>query len=168
MQSSLSEIYTRYYKVMLYVSNRILGDQSLAEDAVQNVFLKILKHPENIMRIPIDELKPYLIVVSENAARTIYSKSKKFDETPLCDTDLFDLRSSEDTVLDKLNVTTIFNMPQFSPQYRDIIILKYYYDMNDREIAEALNITPVNVRVRLSRAKTQMRKILDCEDFKNG
>jgi RNA polymerase sigma-70 factor, ECF subfamily len=162
--SSLAEIYARYSKVMLYVANRILGNQSLAEDAVQNAFVKILKHPEHVLSIPIDELKPYLIVVSENSARTVYRNLKKMDETPLENVDLIGESSPEDTILPKLDM--IFNMPQFNSQYRDIIILKYYYDMDDRTIAQTLDISEINVRVRLSRAKNQMRKILDCGGVK--
>lgn len=168
MQSSLAEVYVRYHKVMLYVANRILGNQAQAEDAVQNAFLKIVKHPEHVLNIPIDELKPYLIVVSENAARTIYRKLKQIDETPLEDVELINEDSTEDITLAKLNIINIFNMPQFNNQYRDIIILKYYYDLDDRTIARTLDISEINVRVRLSRAKSQMRKILDFWGVKNG
>ena len=168
MQSSLAEIYTRYHRVMLYVANRILGNQSQAEDAVQNAFLKIVKHPEHVMTIPIDELKPYLIVISENAARNIYKKSKQIDETPLENLELIGENSPEDAILSKLDMINIFNMPQFNIQYRDIIILKYYYDLDDKTIAHTLDISEINVRVRLSRAKSQMRKILDFGGVKNG
>jgi len=166
--SSLTEIYTRYHKVMLYVANRILGNQTQAEDAVQNAFLKIIKHPEHVLNISIDELKPYLIVVSENTARTIYRKLKQIDETPLENLELVDENNIEDATLAKLDIINIFNMPQMSAQYRDVIILKYYYDMDTKMISQILDITEGNVRARLLRAKNQLRKLLDCEDTKNG
>ena len=168
MQSSLAEVYTRYHKVMLYVANRILGDQAQAEDAVQNAFLKIVKHPEHVLNIPIDELKPYLIVVSENAARTIYHKLKQIDETPLENVELINEDSTEDITLAKLNIINIFNMPQMSAQYRDVVILRYYYDLDTKMISRVLDITEGNVRARLLRAKNQLRKLLDCEGVKNG
>lgn len=166
--SSLTEIYIRYHKVMLYVANRILGNQTQAEDAVQNAFLKIIKHPEHVLTIPIDELKPYLIVVSENTARTIYRKLKQIDETPLENLELVDENSIEDATLAKLDIINIFNMPQMSVQYRDVIILKYYYDMDTKMISQILDITEGNVRARLLRAKNQLHKLLDCEGTKNG
>lgn len=40
----LSELYKKYGHLVLRRSRAILGDQQLAEDALQNVFLKLLKH----------------------------------------------------------------------------------------------------------------------------
>lgn len=167
MQSNLSDVYLRYHKVMLYVANKVLGNQTLAEDAVQNAFEKMVRHPDNILSIPIDELKPYLIVVSENSARTLYRKTSKIDETSLDNMDLISNSSPEDAVISKLDMINIFNTPQLIAQYRDVVILKYYYDLDDRAIAQILDISEVNVRVRLSRAKSQMRKILDCGGVKS-
>lgn len=166
MQSNISDIFQRYHKVMLYVAARILGNQTLAEDAVQNAFLKIVKHPQHVLSIPIDELKPYLIVVSENSARTLYRKINKIEETSLDEVDLVSDSSPENLVISRMNLTSIFNMPQLNSQYRDVIILKYYYDFSNKEIAIALDISEVNVRVRLSRAKSLIKRALSCGGVK--
>ncbi|HAJ98055.1 MAG TPA: hypothetical protein DCO72_10010, partial [Ruminococcus sp.] len=46
-----------------------------------------------------------------------------------------------------------------------IIIQKYYYDRKSREIAKAMNLSPVTVRVRLNRALKRLRKLLTDEEF---
>ena len=158
--NKLEEIYLRYSKVMLYSANKILGDLSLAEDAVQNVFESIAKHPNRVFSISIEDLKPYLIVVSENAARKIYQRQHKFQETPLEEESLFGT-CNEDATIEKLSLANILNMPQMTSQFRDVIILRYYYDMDTRSIAKALGIGESNVRVRLTRARNLIRNLLN-------
>lgn len=164
--NKLEEIYNRYIKIMLYSANKILGDSSLAEDAVQAAFEKIIRHPDKVLSIPIDDLKPYLIVVSENAARRLYHDRNKIPETPLDDIELFEPRQpgQEDISIDKLTLATIFQLSAFTPQFRDIIVLRYYYDLSIREISKTLGISEVNVRVRLTRAKLLMRQLIEKGD----
>ena len=42
----------------------------------------------------------------------------------------------------------------------EIVIQKYYYDRNAEEIAEAVQMKPVTVRVRLSRALKRLKTLL--------
>lgn len=161
--NTFETIFSRYEKVMLYSANKILGNISLSEDAVQDAFTSMVKHPERVLSIPIDDLKPYLIIVSENAARKLYNKRHKFNETPLEDADLFEA-GQEDTSIEKISLSNIFNMPRMTPEYRDIIVLKYYYDLDTKAIARALNISESNVRVRLTRARNLLRNIFELEN----
>lgn len=163
MQSSFSEIYIKYHKIMLYVAYKVSGNQEQAEDAVQNAFIKMLKDPERILRIPTDELRPYLIVVSENAARSILRQRKYIDDRPLEETDFPEEQNPEDIALSRINGSNLFTMPELPPQFRDVIILKYYYDMDTRTIAQTLDISESNVRARLLRARNLLRKMLECE-----
>ncbi len=43
---------------------------------------------------------------------------------------------------------------------RECVILRYYENMSSKEIAEALDITPAAVDMRLSRARTQLKQRL--------
>jgi RNA polymerase sigma-70 factor (ECF subfamily) len=167
VMSTLETIFNRYEKVMLYSANKILGNLSLSEDAVQDAFISLVKHPDKILSIPIDDLKPYLIIVSENAARKLYYKQHKFNETPLDDADLF-ASDQEDTSIEKISLLNIFNMPQMNPEYRDIIVLRYYYDLDTKAIARALNISESNVRVRLTRARNLLRSIFEDGGIDDG
>lgn len=54
---------------------------------------------------------------------------------------------------------------------RDVIILKYYHNKKDQEIAEILNIDKSAVSSRVNRAKAKLREMIgggaDEQDFKN-
>jgi RNA polymerase sigma-70 factor (sigma-E family) len=49
------------------------------------------------------------------------------------------------------------------PQQRAAVVLRYFADLADAEIAEALDCTPVTVRSYISRALSAMRVALDSE-----
>ena len=46
------------------------------------------------------------------------------------------------------------------PKYGDIIMLKYYCGMKDKEIAASLDISLENVKVRSYRARLLLKKML--------
>lgn len=56
-------------------------------------------------------------------------------------------------------------LAQLSPEYADVLTLKYYFEFKDKEIAEILKISHANVRVRLSRAKTHLRSLMRDDEF---
>lgn len=60
---------------------------------------------------------------------------------------------------------------QLPDSQREVIILKYYYNKKDKEIAEILNINESAVSSRLNRAKSKLREMIgggaDEQDFKN-
>ena len=49
---------------------------------------------------------------------------------------------------------------QLDSKYGDVIMLKYYCDMHDKDIAQALDISVENVKVRLYRAKSMLKNKL--------
>ena len=50
---------------------------------------------------------------------------------------------------------------QLDPKYRDVLLLKRVYNMSREEIANFLNISPENVKKRLTRAKAKIVKALE-------
>ena len=46
-------------------------------------------------------------------------------------------------------------------KYRDALLLYYYQDMNQEEVAQALNISPSTVSKRLKHARDKLRTLLE-------
>ena len=46
------------------------------------------------------------------------------------------------------------------PAYCEILVLKFYYELEDTEIAETLGISISNARVRLHRARNRLKQKL--------
>jgi len=56
-------------------------------------------------------------------------------------------------------------LEKIKPDYAEIIALKYAKDFTDEEIGVLLDITPANVRMRLTRARRAYEKILNRGDI---
>ena len=63
------------------------------------------------------------------------------------------------------NIEKIFDMvKRLDSNYSDVLVLKLFYDMNDREIAESLNISVENVRTRIFRGRNKLKMLLGKEN----
>lgn len=56
-RTKFEDIYKKYGKLMKYVAYNILRDDSLAEDAVHNAFLKLMKYLIELMMLIVTKLK---------------------------------------------------------------------------------------------------------------
>lgn len=151
----VASLYNQYSKLMLSAANRILNDKTLAEDAVQISFERIINYLHRIKRVSADRIKAYLIVIAKNAAKDLLFENSMYPAG-----DLIEYISGKDSI-DPLNeiigrealnelITIICSL---KPIYRDVVILKYFCDLSDDIIAGSLNITETAYRQRLSRAR---------------
>ena len=49
------------------------------------------------------------------------------------------------------------------PRYKDVILLRYYYDLDNGEIARTLDIAESSVRSRLFRARKKLSAFMEGE-----
>lgn len=154
-------LYEKYKDLMYHVAYDILNDSHLAEDAVQDAFLSVTKCLQKIHNLNCNKTRNYLIIIVRNASYRIYNSQKHFipideeDEDELLSVDGLELiRSKEefDRIFEKIK--------SMKTNYSDVILLKYYYGFDDKDIAMSLNISSENVRVRLHRAKNKLKKLL--------
>lgn len=171
LPNDIENIFVKYYKCMLSAAYRILGDYNHAEDAVQDAFVRIIKYADKVTKIPVNDLKAFVIIISKNCARRLYGKLQNQD-TPICDENLdcnlISINDTEETVLSSPTLSPIYNLIcKLDDKYRDVIVLKYYYDLLDKDIAKLLNISESNVRVRLSRARNTLKSMFEKERILN-
>ena len=89
--------------------------------------------------------------ISTNNLNSKYSTTGK-EKSPL--------NELEEKELTALIENEIKNLPE---KYRTVFLMKEVEDMNTREIAECLNISEINVKVRNHRAKSILKKFLTPE-----
>lgn len=135
-----------------------LHDLQLAEDAVQETYIRIYKNYDKflgksaektwITRIAINVCKDYLR--SPWKQRVVYGGIEPgYDkDTQARETELYD-----DTVICAIS--------QLKPKYREVVLLFYYQELKTSEIAEILGISVSAVTVRLTRAREQLKKKLE-------
>lgn len=168
----IEDIYIKYHKTMLYSAYRILGDYDHAEDAVQDAFVRIIKYADKVTRVSGNDLKALVIVISKNCARRLYEKHQKQIVSGYLDdinSNLIAQNNTEDAALSTLTLSPMYNLIcALGDSYRDVVLLKYYYDLLDRDIARLLNLSEINVRVRLSRARNTLKTMYEKERMLDG
>lgn len=156
-KSKFEAVYLKYKNLMLNRAYDILKNSGLAEDAVHNAFLSILKNLPKIGGVEAKETRGYVMVIAENAAKKIYNKEHKITTVELNDS-IADI-SAEEEVINKVSVEQLKeNIYSLSDIYKNVLILKYYNGLSDKEIAAALGIPVSTVRKRILRGKKLLLK----------
>jgi RNA polymerase sigma-70 factor (ECF subfamily) len=164
--SGFKFIYNRHrqqvYSYCLYYT----GEKVAAEDAFQEVFTRVYTHRDQL-REP-KALKSWLLLITRsvclNSLRTskftpdfvpISSESNTENERPEPKELTVDPRETQSSgELLKLALARL------APMYREAFLLREFEGYSYDEIAEQVGISVMNVKVRITRAKKQLRTIL--------
>ncbi|HMA33415.1 MAG TPA: sigma-70 family RNA polymerase sigma factor [Chloroflexia bacterium] len=156
----LEALVHRYQEPALHAAFLICRDQALAEDLVQAAFVRVYERidqfdasrafaPWFIRSVANDALKavtrhPF---VPLDPARA--EEPAPLDESPEAVLAAAETREAVWAALDRL-----------SPPQRAAIVLRYYCDLNDLEVAQQLGCPPGTARRRLHDARQRLRHLL--------
>ena len=142
-----------------------LHDRALAEDAVQETFLKAYKKLSQFRGNA--NVKTWLSSIAINCCRDIYRGSwfRHMDRSVSVNT--LPTRVEEPDPEGDMVTVEVMKLPV---RLREVVLLYYFEDMNTNEIAETLRISQQAVSGRLLRAREKLRKALgdDERSERNG
>ena len=130
-----------------------LGDQALAEDAVQDTFLRAMGAWQSF-RGECSE-HTFLVRIAVNVCKNYLRSPWHRRREPLPREDRISVpppEAEDDTLL-----RTVMGLPA---KYRGVVVLYYYEELNTSEIARLLHVPLSTVTVRLSRARRMLREQL--------
>lgn len=161
-REKLEQLYTFYSESLFYVANEILRDENLAEDAVHNTFLKLIKSDllNNIHKVKSYAAKNYLVKATRSIAINMLIKQKREKEFIEKEYTMFLSRYDNkiQEIYDKLSVEElVITIKKLPKKYRHALILKYFYQCTDKEIATICDIKVALVRKWIERAKKRLR-----------
>lgn len=165
-KSKFEEIYKRYRTLLITVAYRILKDTQLSEDAVHDAFLSLAKNMEKISDKSCIQIRNYLIIIVKNASYQIYNKRKDesaIDEIMDTIPDLHNLEVDIENMDSQKKMLELIKT--IDEKYADVLILRYFYDFTDKEIARSLGISLENAKIRLHRGKNMLKARLSEVDF---
>lgn len=164
-KNKLELIYNQYKNLMLNRAYDILKDRGLAEDAVHNAFIRILKNLDKISEINCPKTKSFVVVIVENVSKTMYNKKNKIISVEFENT-ISSGEQVEITVEKKNEVEIIKKKLASLPYiYKSVLIMKVYNGLSDKEISKVLNISVSAVQKRIYRARqTLLLSIKDGDD----
>lgn len=136
-----------------------LQDQALAEDAVQETFLKAYKGFDSFRGDSSE--KTWLTRIAVNTCRD-FQRGGWFKHTDRRVTpDMLPVGTVQPDTEDLDLSLAVMKLPR---KTREAILLYYYQDMSTEEIAETLGIAQSSVSNRLRRGREKLRKLLEGRD----
>ncbi len=158
---------------MRAVARRILSGDAYADDCVQEAFVKAFRKIGDFEGR--SSLKTWLHRITVNEALMRLRTLKRLDERPIDEfmpefdanacrieapwpymataEDILQRQSTRALVLSKIH-----ELPE---SYRIVLLLRDIEELDTAEVAEMLGITPGNVKVRLHRARSALKKLLE-------
>lgn len=165
-RQALAGLVERHHSPLLgYLYRLNGGDRPLAEDWVQESFLRVLRSVGQY-RYP-QPFKPWLYAIATNLARDHFkaAETRQTESEPdepgfwqnkggtvAAAEQLFIQQETQNRV-----AAAILHLP---PPQRETIILRYYQDFSLAEIADTLNIPVGTVKSRLSLALARLKEVM--------
>lgn len=155
-------LYSMYSKRLYFTAFKIVKDHYMAEDVVQETFLKAYKKSETIGDK--SKISAWLNAI---AARTAidFLRSEKRKNWLVSDHSLIEsvlYESNSQNVTEVEVVRHLFeeevqaSMDGLSKEYREVLVLKIDHGLKEREIAHYLQLKATTVKNRLYRARKQL------------
>ncbi|MDR0197024.1 MAG: sigma-70 family RNA polymerase sigma factor [Oscillospiraceae bacterium] len=161
----ISDVYKEYRHICLHIAMGITHDQQMVEDAVQDAFVEVIRRKEKIFSLSCNHLQSYLVIIVKHKAIDILRKYQKISDID----DSADILGSDETpvdeqIIDKMGFEHLVSLvSKLDEKYKVVFEMKYILGFSNKEIAKMMNIERENVKIRIYRAKVQLRKLLGNE-----
>lgn len=157
------KIYEIHSQWMLALANSILKNYHDSEDVVQRSFEKVIRYRDSIDDIDSKKTKTFLAIIVKSVACSFLKKLIKRKEEDLETVEFlaYDLPDVLDTVLTKVACQKIVEMiKEMSEPDHSILILRLYFEMDFKSIADIVELNDSTVRKRYQRARNKLANIL--------
>jgi RNA polymerase sigma-70 factor (sigma-E family) len=162
-QSRIGELYLRHADGAARLAYLLTGDREMAEDLVQDAFVKATGRLIHL-REP-DAFSAYLRTTIVNLSRS-YFRHKRVERLYLERTRTTDGRETYSSpwraVEDKDELWKALG--RLTQRQRAAIVLRFYEDLSEVEVAEILQCAPGTVKSLVSRGLDKLRSEIDGED----
>lgn len=161
-KAAFGQLFDRYYDQLHTFAKHIIKDSSMAEDIIQNVFVKMWMRKEQVNSKL--SVRNYLLVATRNELFDYMRLRYNLLRSDINDA-LFDVADNDTDVYDYVDVrervgfidSVMRSMPD---KRREIFAMRYDRNMTNAEIARALNLSIRTVEKHVDLAIKQIRKTI--------
>lgn len=153
--SAFEVLVRRYQRVVHSVAYRLTGSQEDAQDVAQNAFLRAYERLDTYD--PERKFFSWMYRIAVNESLNYRRSQKPHDPIERA----LPIQSGDDPVA-RLEQTERIQtaLMSLSPDYRELIVLKYFGDLSYDEISHAVGIPEKTVKSRLFTARQQLEAVL--------
>jgi RNA polymerase sigma-70 factor (ECF subfamily) len=165
VEVALSALYDRYSRTVFGVGLRLLGDRSLAEELVQEVFLKVWRSSRTFDPSR-GSFSTWLYRITRNVALDLHRRRvRRIEPVPDGGSYIAATRDSspgpQEIVDDSwLSWRISRALEGLDPSHREVIELAYFRGLSQREISRRTGIPLGTVKTRTSSALKRLREAL--------
>lgn len=168
-RNRMTEIYEEHRQSLLLYALKLTKKQEMAEDAVHNAFLSIIKEKEKYFNLDCRNFRFSAVIIVKNKCIDLLRKEKPYANINMDDLEIF-LETKDKPVEEQVIISSEYaairkHMESIDEISRQILIMKYVLGMSYKEIGEQLTMTPKHVDTRIFRAKEKVRKLVEKELF---
>jgi len=153
----------QFERLALSIAFGVLGDASAASDVAQDAFIRAWERLGDL-REP-ERFGTWLCGITRNLAIDALRRRKTTEPLSAVSEAADAMRWTADPVTEagrreeqKRIASAIASLDELS---RLVVVMRYYENASSKEIAEALDLTPASVDMRLSRARRQLKALLE-------
>ena len=155
--AAFEQFVRKYYQQIYQYCTYHCSDNEYAKDLTQETFLRFFEKLSNYHHK--GKTKNYLYTISKNLCKDYYKKIKEIPVDNIPDTG----DNQAENILNKLMVEkALQDLPE---EYREVIILYYFQELKQLEIADILGIGLPLVKYRIKRGKEFMTKLMEGENL---
>ncbi|MCR5730155.1 MAG: sigma-70 family RNA polymerase sigma factor [Ruminococcus sp.] len=167
-QTALFDEYLNYVYAIVYNKLRSCGSREDMEECVGDVFSAVFISYDRNGKFDGD-LKGFIGTIASRTAIQMYRKLVRHSDTVYLEDELNETadteRVEERTERNAMQRTLLRLIKSLGEPDSDIILQKYYYNMNSNEIADKHSMSPASVRMRCSRALKKLKDLLSAEGY---
>lgn len=155
----------RYQKKIYTTIFLIVKDQEIAEDLLQDVFVKVVNTINSDKYNEEGKFQPWVMRIAHNLAIDYFRKAKRYPTILMEDgSNIFNsLKFSDENVEDRQirdeNIELVKKLIEELPEtQKEVLIMRYYVDMSFQEIADQTGVSINTALGRMRYALIHLRK----------
>ena len=165
---SIVDVYARKMYSFAVMKTKDAGH---AEDIVQETFRKIIINIDKIGDIESKQSRGFIFKILENTILD-FQRKHGLEQSRVIYTDDIDSRAGfvTDEYFAGISITGSISkyIELLDKDAQGILVFRYARDLSDKEIGQILNISEEAVRKRLSRARRQLKDVIEKYEGKRG
>lgn len=176
-QEFMEAVYEKHKGIMFKNALEILSDDSEKDVCVHEAIIRLMKNVSTIRALSDGALAVYVGTtvrsVALNMERRRRVEQRRFVEESLEEYDETDSGQDfeedflEDDARDRRLRLMRECMAELEDRDRELLVRKYIMDESDEDLARALGVKTVSVRMKLTRARRRLRKLIEGKEGKD-
>ncbi len=150
-----NELIAMYYPEILRYCVWHAPDKNMAEDAVQETFLKAIRYFDHY--VSVGKLRAFLYKIAANTCKDLYRK-KSLTDVPIeeVQVEFSYMEYGYQAIESDLQIHTLVS--ELSEELREVVLLRFGQELTLKEIADVLDQPLRTIQSRLRRALKQIKE----------